>query len=144
MQITAYSYLSDFVHWNEFSLYSTFKGGATNTENCISVDSCRYVNLGKLVCVLQHGNNGVFCHRAAQLFFPKVLPLQGQIQTPFFHGFHINNYCLIGSLVQSLSSLPFVITKSGKESRLIAVPALDLWLIQFIAPVSNSQRVFVE
>lgn len=43
-----------------------------------------------------------------------------------------------------LSSLPFVIKKTGKEGRLIAVLALDLWLIQFIALINNSHRVFTE
>lgn len=105
---------------------------------------CSHVhpNLGEVVHGLPYGDYRVICHRAAYLFFPTAMPLPGQLQTPFFHDFHISNYSVIGSSIQSPSSLPFVITKSGKESRLIAVPSLDLWLIQFSAPLSNSHRVF--
>lgn len=40
-----------------------------------------------------------------------------------------------------ISSPTLVITKSGKENTLTAMPSLDLWIIQFIAPLCNSQSI---
>lgn len=141
MQLTTYSYLSDFVHWNDLGLYSTCAASDTENYQYRLVQVCKPGQGGSCSSVWQQRD---IWSQSCLALLSKSLASARANSDSFLSWFSHQQLFSNWVLMQSLSSLPFVITKSGKESRLIAVPVLDLWLIQFIALVSNSHRVFTE